>query len=209
MGCDRVKLSRFKYLQVQTNKYFNLNQFLKWSVSMFSMTDPLILECTDSMNIVCQSCFKPLLSSQNLSKSQHFYLCESHVILHVLPSLTFRLWRAFHCLSNLSIRVDDEKGTPGKPINRGLPQASHGINLRQFKEAIRHFSHESAVLIVHKQNIIYIKARLNGIMHEQTIICRQLIGALVVGFRPVERKKIVHRMITPVVEKPGLKFGTT
>ena len=30
-------------------------------------------------------------------------------------------------LSNLSICVDDEKGTPGKP-HSGLPQASHGIN---------------------------------------------------------------------------------
>ena len=42
---DRVKLLRLKYLFLQTNKY--LSQFLKWSVSMFSVMDALICEYTD------------------------------------------------------------------------------------------------------------------------------------------------------------------
>ena len=53
---DRVKLSRLKYLQVQSNKYFNLSQFLKWLVSMFSVMDSLILEYTDSIQWI--SCVK-------------------------------------------------------------------------------------------------------------------------------------------------------
>ena len=56
---DRVKLARLKCLQLQTNKY--LSQFLKWLVSMFSVIDSLICEYTDTMNIVCQSCFKLLV----------------------------------------------------------------------------------------------------------------------------------------------------
>ena len=46
----RVKLSRLKHLQLQTNKY--LSEFLKWLVSMFTMMDSLIFEYTDSMNMV-------------------------------------------------------------------------------------------------------------------------------------------------------------
>ena len=48
---DRVKLSRLKYLFLQTNKY--LSQFLKWSVSMFSVMDALICEYTDVIWISC------------------------------------------------------------------------------------------------------------------------------------------------------------
>ena len=53
---DRVKLSRLKYRQLQTNKY--LSQFLNWLVSIFSVTDSLIYEYTDAMNIVFQKCLK-------------------------------------------------------------------------------------------------------------------------------------------------------
>ena len=53
---DRVKLSRLKYRQLQTNKY--LSQFLNWLVSIFSVTNSLICEYSDAMNIVFQSCFK-------------------------------------------------------------------------------------------------------------------------------------------------------
>jgi len=49
---DRVKLSRLKYLQLQTNKY--LSEFLKWLVSMFTVMDSLIFEYADSMKIVCE-----------------------------------------------------------------------------------------------------------------------------------------------------------
>ena len=48
---------------------------------------------------------------------------------------------------------------------------------------------------MHEQNIICSKTRLDGTMHEQTIICRQLFAGHVVGSRPMERKKKMHRMI--------------
>ena len=53
------KLSRLKYLQLQTNKY--LSQFLeiKLFVSMIAAMDSLIFEYTNTMNIVGrQSCLK-------------------------------------------------------------------------------------------------------------------------------------------------------
>jgi len=51
---DRVKLSRFKYLQLQANKYLSeLN--LKWFVSLFTVMESLTFEYTDSMNIVCEN----------------------------------------------------------------------------------------------------------------------------------------------------------
>ena len=37
--------------------------------------------------------------------------------------------------------------------------------------------------------------QLDGIAHEQTIICRQLFAGHVMGFRPMKRKKNLHRMI--------------
>jgi len=51
------------------------------------------------------------------------------------------------------------------------------------------------VPITHEQIIIYSKTRLDGTAHEQTIICRQLFAGHVVGCRPMEGKKILHRMI--------------
>ena len=44
------------------------------------------------------------------------------------------------------------------------------------------------VSFTHKQNIICSQTLLDGIAHEQTIICRQLFAGHVVGFRPMERK---------------------
>ena len=55
LNCENFdKLSRLKFLQLQTNKY--LSQFLKWLVSMFLVIDSLICEYTDPMNIM--SCVK-------------------------------------------------------------------------------------------------------------------------------------------------------
>ena len=47
----------------------------------------------------------------------------------------------------------------------------------------------------HEQNIICSKTRLDGTMHEQTIICRQLFAGHMVGSRPMERKEKMHQMI--------------
>ena len=49
---DRAKLSRLKYLQLQTNKY--LSEFLKLLASMFTVMESLIFEYSDSMNILCK-----------------------------------------------------------------------------------------------------------------------------------------------------------
>jgi len=62
-------------------------------------------------------------------------------------------------------------------------------------EAISHFSLENVVPITHEQTIICSKTRLDGSTHEQTIICRQLFAGHVVGCRPMEWKKKLHRMI--------------
>ena len=45
------------------------------------------------------------------------------------------------------------------------------------------------------QNIICSQTQLDGIAHEQTIICRQLFAGHVVGSRPMKRKKNLLRMI--------------
>ena len=39
------------------------------------------------------------------------------------------------------------------------------------------------------QNIIFSRTCLGGILHEQTIICRQLFACPVVGLGPVKRKE--------------------
>jgi len=55
------------------------------------------------------------------------------------------------------------------------------------------------VLITHEQTIICSKTRLSGTTHEQTIICRQLFAGHVLGCRPMEGKKKLHRMIITVI----------
>ena len=58
---------------------------------------------------------------------------------------------------------------------------------------------KSTVSFTHVQNIICSQTQLDGIAHEQTIICRQLFAGHVVGFRPMKRKKHLHRMIKPIM----------
>ena len=48
---------------------------------------------------------------------------------------------------------------------------------------------KSTVSFTHVQNIICSQTQLDGIAHEQTIICRQLFAGHVVGCRPMKRKK--------------------
>ena len=48
---------------------------------------------------------------------------------------------------------------------------------------------KSTVSFTHVQNIICSQTQLDGIAHEQTIICRQLFAGHVVGSRSMKRKK--------------------
>ena len=49
---------------------------------------------------------------------------------------------------------------------------------------------KSTVSFSHVQNIICSQTQLDGIAHEQTIICRQLFTGHVVGSRPMQERKI-------------------
>ena len=51
------------------------------------------------------------------------------------------------------------------------------------------------VSFAHEQNSICSQKHLDDIVHEHTIICRQLFAGHVVGSRPMKRKKHLHRMI--------------
>ena len=57
------------------------------------------------------------------------------------------------------------------------------------------------VSFTHEQNSICSQKQLNDIVHEHTIICRQLFAGQVVGSRPIKRKKHLHRMILPLIYK--------
>ena len=57
---------------------------------------------------------------------------------------------------------------------------------------------KSKVSFTHVQNIICSQTQLDGIAHEQTIICRQLFVGHVVGSRPMKRKKNLLRMIITI-----------
>ena len=54
---------------------------------------------------------------------------------------------------------------------------------------------KSTVSFTHMHNIICSQTQLDGIAHEQTIICRQLFAGHVVGSWPMKRKKNLLRMI--------------
>ena len=51
------------------------------------------------------------------------------------------------------------------------------------------------VSFTHVQNIIYSQTQLDGIGHEQPIICRQLFAGHVAGSQPMKREKNLLRMI--------------
>ena len=59
---------------------------------------------------------------------------------------------------------------------------------------------KSTVSFTHVQNIICSQTQLDGIAHKQTIIGRQLFAGHVVGFRPMKRKKSLHRMIIDFIK---------
>ena len=60
---------------------------------------------------------------------------------------------------------------------------------------------KSTVSSTHVQNIICSLTQLDGIAHEQTIICRQLFAGHVVGSRPMEIEKSLLRMIIDIIDK--------
>ena len=71
--------------------------------------------------------------------------------------------------------------------NRSVPSRRSDLPLSQEGAGVVSFTH--------KQNRICSQKQLNDIAHEHTIICRQLFAGLVVGSRPMKRKKHLHRMI--------------
>ena len=60
---------------------------------------------------------------------------------------------------------------------------------------------KSTVSFTHVQNIICSQTQLDGIAHEQTIICRQLFAGHVVGCRPMKRKKNLLRKIIIIINQ--------
>ena len=66
---------------------------------------------------------------------------------------------------------------------------------------------KSTVSFTRVQNIIYSQTQVDGIAHEQTIICRQLFAGHVVGSRPLKRKKNLLRMIIENNGNSDSKFG--
>ena len=64
-----------------------------------------------------------------------------------------------------------------------------------FSRKSDHKKEKSTVSFTHVQKIICSQTQLDGIAHEQTIICRQLFTGHVVGSRPMKRKKNLLWMI--------------
>ena len=62
-----------------------------------------------------------------------------------------------------------------------------------------HKKEKGRVSFTHVLNIICSQRQMDGIVHEQTIICRQLFAGHVVGSRPMKRKKNLLRMIMKVI----------
>ena len=60
-----------------------------------------------------------------------------------------------------------------------------------------HRKEKSMVSFMHEQNIICTK--LENIVHEQTMTCRQLLAGHVVGSRPMKRKKNLQQMIIIII----------
>ena len=58
-----------------------------------------------------------------------------------------------------------------------------------------HKKENSTVSFMNEQHTICSKTQLDGIAHEQTIICRQLFAGHTVGSRPMKRKNNLPRMI--------------
>ena len=79
---------------------------------------------------------------------------------------------------------------------RDLSVASRSIISRsRFSLKSGRKKEKSVVSITHEHNTICSQTQLNVIAHEQTIISRQLFAGHKVSFRPLRRKKHLHRLI--------------
>ena len=57
---------------------------------------------------------------------------------------------------------------------------------------------KNVVSFTHEENIICSETQLDDILHEQTIICRQLFAGHVEGSRPMKTKTNFHQKIMPI-----------
>ena len=55
------------------------------------------------------------------------------------------------------------------------------------------------VSVTHEKNIICIKTHLDRTMHQQTIICRQLLAGHMVGSWPMKRKGKMYQLIIAII----------
>ena len=60
---------------------------------------------------------------------------------------------------------------------------------------------------IHKENIICRQRKMDGVAHEQTIICRQLIAGHVIGSRLMRRKLNLDQMITNIMLHSAVRVG--
>ena len=72
-------------------------------------------------------------------------------------------------------------------------------DLPVFSRKNDHKKEKSLVSFTHEHIIICSQTQLDDIAHEQIIILRQLFADHLVGFRPVKRKKNLHRMIPKII----------
>ena len=70
-----------------------------------------------------------------------------------------------------------------------------------FSRKSDHKREKGTVSFMHVQNIICSQTQLDGIAHEQIIICMQLFASHVVGSWPMKRKKKLLRMIISIKKK--------
>ena len=82
-------------------------------------------------------------------------------------------------------------GSPSLVFNEYLREAKRSAIFTQER------SQEGEILVsfTHGLNIICRQTNLDDIVHEKTIICRQLFAGHMVGSRPMKRKKDLQRMI--------------
>ena len=120
-----------------------------------------------SRSIICRSRrLRQIIDLRDTDKSRYFAITEfNNCFIIRSPSLFF--------LMNILRKQSD------------LP----------FSRKSNHKKEKSTVSFMHVQNIICSQTQLDGIAHEQTIICRQLFVGHVVGCQPMKRKKNLLRMI--------------
>ena len=83
---------------------------------------------------------------------------------------------------------------------RGSEKARSSISLKSDHK-------ELARLLLRMSRILFAaKTDLDGITHEQTIICRQLSAGHVVGSQPMKMGEKIHRIIIGHIRIPGIRL---